>query len=127
MPNTFPKCTILIAASNLQEASLLNSEFAWLRLPASHATIFKLFKNILEADEEIGPVLDAWAASGDMNDDIHHNRVRRVGVQVWLTNAETTHEGVRAAAEDLAIEAIPPRFIAFNESEARAVSNFLGC
>jgi len=127
MPQAHPDGNILIATSNLQQDALLNLEFAWLHLPASPVTILTLFKNVLEADERIRPVLDAWAASGDMNYDITRHCGRRSGVQVWLAAAGMTHDEVRAVAENLAIKGIPPGFVVTNELEARPISNLLGC
>lgn len=97
------------------------------RLLASHTRILELSKNILEADERIRPALNAWPVSGDMNYNIRGHRVRRAGVQVWLTIAGMTRDEVQAVAENLAIEETPPGSIVFNEAEARAVSNLLGC
>ncbi|RQG99130.1 hypothetical protein [Paraburkholderia dinghuensis] len=126
MSQAHPERNFLIAASNLQEDSLLNLEFAWLPLTASNVRILKLFKDILEADERIRPVLDAWGASGDMNYDIPPYRTRRSGVQVWLVAAGSTRDEAQAAAEKIAIEGIPPAFIVTNEAEAHVVSNLLG-
>ncbi|WP_157649523.1 hypothetical protein [Burkholderia ubonensis] len=126
MPQAHPERNILIATSNLQEDALLNLEFTWLHLPASYVTILTLLKNILEAEEQIRPVLDAWAASGDMNYDTSCYRSRRTGVRVWLTAAGASHDEFQVVAQNLAIENIRPDFVVANEAEARAVSNLLG-
>lgn len=125
MPQAHPKRNILIATSNLQDDALLNLEFASLHLPAPSVTILTLFKNILEGDERIRPVLDAWATSGDMNCNAPSYRGRHIGVRVWLTATGAKHEELQVVAENLAIKGIRPNFVVANEAEARAVSNLL--